>query len=116
MVLFSSQYILSFLLHSAELFLVYIEKTKDGELYEYYNIDSFIASSITEEDRMYVKDKFLEKSRIEEELILLACTLEKRWDEFLSGGKEWIKEYERFLLYIPPRNAADLKEYYMECI
>jgi hypothetical protein len=46
-VLFCEKYILSFLLHSAELEMVYIEKRENEELYQ-YNIDSYIAHSISD--------------------------------------------------------------------
>lgn len=108
MILFSDKYILSFLFHSAELDMVYIEKKANGELYQ-YNIDSFIAYSISEEDRLQVKEKLKSNSKIEKELELLACTLENKWDELLSGGTEWISEYQDFVLYIPPRNITKLK-------
>ena len=112
-ILFSSKYVLSFLLHSSELELVYIEKREDGELYQ-YNIDSFIANSISEEDRICLNENLQERSRIEKELILLAFALGKKWDELLSGGKDWIKEYQNFILFIPPRNVTKLKAYYVE--
>lgn len=116
-VLFSDKYILSFLLHSGELEMVYVEKKEDGELYQ-YNIDSFIASSISEEDRMQIKEQLQKESKIEIELALLAYTLEKKWDDLLLGGKAWIKEYQNFLLYIPARNVTQLKEkkYKGKCI
>lgn len=112
-ILFSSKYVLSFLFHSSELELVYIEKREDGELYQ-YNIDSFIANSISEEDRICLNENLQERSRIDKELILLAFTLEKKWDELLSGGKDWIKEYQNFILFIPPRNVTKLKANYIE--
>lgn len=108
-VLFSDKYILSFLCHSGELEMVYVEKKENGELYQ-YNIDSFIAYSISEQDRMQIKERLKQGSKMEIELELLACTLEKKWDNLLSGGKEWIKEYQNFLLYIPARNVTQLKE------
>lgn len=104
----SDKYILLFLLHSAELEMVYIEKREDGELYAYYNIDSFILYSVSEEDRMRVKERFINKSGIEIKLELLVCTLENKWDELLSGGKKWMAEYQNFMLYIPPRNVTKL--------
>lgn len=112
-VLFSLKYVLSFLLHSSELELVYIEKRSDGELYQ-YNIDSFIANSISEEDRIFLEVNLKERSKIEKELILLACTLEKKWDELLLGGKDWIRDFQGFILFIPPRNVTKLKAYYIE--
>lgn len=108
-VLFSDKYILSFLCHSGELEMVYVEKKENGELYQ-YNIDSFIAYSISEQDRMQIKERLKQGSKMEIELELLACTLEKKWDNLLLGGKEWIKEYQNFLLYIPARNVTQLKE------
>lgn len=115
-VLFSSSYILSFLYHSAELVVVYFEKTKTGELYQ-YNIDSFIASSISEEDRIEIKEKFKNEPQIVIELELLARTLVKKWDNLLSGERDWIKEYQEFSLHIPARNVTWLKdEKYMEKI
>ena len=109
MILFSDKYILSFLLHSAELEMVYIEKKENGELYQ-YNIDSFIAYSISKEDRLQVKEKLKSNSKIEIELELLACMLENKWNELLLGGTERIREYQDFVLYIPPRNVTKLKE------
>ena len=116
-VLFSDKYILSFLRHSGVLELVYIEKKEDGELYQ-YNIDSFIANSISEEARMQIKERLKEESKTEKDLALLAYTLEKKWDDLLLGGKEWIKEYKNFLLYIPARNVTQLieKKYKGKCI
>lgn len=108
-VLFSDKYILSFLRHSGELEMVYIEKKEDGDLYQ-YNIDSFIANSISEEARMQIKERLKKESKTEMDLALLAYTLEKKWDDLLLGGKEWIKEYQNFLLYIPARNVTQLKE------
>ena len=112
-VLFSDKYILSFLRHSGELEMVYIEKKEDGDLYQ-YNIDSFIANSISEEARMQIKERLKKESQKESkteiDLALLAYTLEKKWDDLLLGGKEWIKEYQDFLLYIPERNVTQLKE------
>ena len=104
----SNKYMLLFLLHSAELEMVYIEKREDRELYAYYNIDSFILYSVSEEDRMQIKERFKTKSGIEIKLELLACTLENKWDELLFGGKKWMKEYQNFKLYIPPRNVTKL--------
>ena len=106
--LFSDKYILLFLLHSAELEMVYIEKRGDGELYQYNNIDSFILYSVSEEDRIQIKERLENKSKIEIKLGLLACTLEKRWNELLLGGKQWMEEYQNFILYIPPRNVTKL--------
>lgn len=103
----SDKYILVFLLHSAELEIVYIEKREDGELYQ-HNIDSFILYSISEDDSMQIKERLKNKSRIEIKLELLACTLERKWDELLLGGKKWMKEYQNFMLYIPPRNVTKL--------
>ena len=116
-VLFSDKYILSFLRHSGELEMVYIEKKEDGDLYQ-YNIDSFIANSISEEARMQIKERLKKESKTEIDLALLAYTLEKKWDDLLLGGKEWIKEYQNFLLYIPARNITQLKEkkYKGKCI
>lgn len=116
-VLFSDKYILSFLRHSSELEMVYIEKKADGDLYQ-YNIDSFIANSISEEARMQIKERLKKESKTEIDLALLAYTLEKKWDDLLLGGKEWIKEYQNFLLYIPTRNVTQLKEkiYKGKCI
>ena len=116
-VLFSDKYILSFLRHSGELEMVYIEKKEDGDLYQ-YNIDSFIANSISEEARMQIKERLKKESKTEMDLALLAYTLEKKWDDLLLGGKEWIKEYQNFLLYIPARNVTQLKEkkYKGKCI
>lgn len=116
-VLFSDKYILSFLRHSGELEMVYIEKKADGDLYQ-YNIDSFIANSISEEVRMQIKERLKKESKTEIDLALLAYTLEKEWDDLLLGGKEWIKEYQNFLLYIPARNVTQLKEkqYKGKCI
>ncbi len=106
--LFSDKYILSYLLHSGELDLVYIEKKENGALYQ-YNIDSFIADSISEEDRIQIKGRLQKKSGIEIDLALLAYTLEKKWKNLLAGEKEWIKEYQDFSLYIPPQNITQLK-------
>ena len=116
-VLFSDKYILSFLRHSGELEMVYIEKKEDGDLYQ-YNIDSFIANSISEEARMQIKERLKKESKTEIDLALLAYTLVKKWDDLLLGGKEWIKEYQNFLLYIPARNITQLKEkkYKGKCI
>ena len=116
-VLFSDNYILSFLRHSNELEMVYVEKKEDGELYQ-YNIDSFIANSISDEDRLQIKERFQKKSQAEIYLELLAHTLEKKWNDLLLGGKEWIKEYQNFLLYIPARNVTQLteKKYKGKCI
>lgn len=116
-VLFSDKYILSFLRHSGELEMVYVEKKEDGELYQ-YNIDSFIANSISEEDRMQIKERLQKESKTEIDLALLAYILEKKWGDLLLGGKEWIKEYKNFLLYIPARNVTQLKEkkYRGKCI
>ncbi|MDE6947244.1 MAG: hypothetical protein K2P14_08695 [Anaeroplasmataceae bacterium] len=118
-VLFSDKYILSFLRHSGELEMVYIEKKENGDLYQ-YNIDSFIANSISEEARMQIKERLKKESatEIDLELALLAYTLEKKWDDLLLGGKGWIKEYQNFLLYIPARNVTQLKEkkYKGKCI
>lgn len=116
-VLFSDKYILSFLCHSGELEMVYVEKKEDGELYQ-YNIDSFIANAISDEDRMQVRERLQKKSKAEIDLVLLAYTLEKKWDDLLLGGKGWIKEYQNFLLYIPARNVTQLKEnkYKGKCI
>lgn len=116
-VLFSDKYILSFLRHSGELEMVYIEKQEDGDLYQ-YNIDSFIANSISEESRMQIKERLKTESKTEIDLALLAYTLEKKWDNLLLGGKEWIKEYQNFLLYIPARNVTQLieKKYKGKCI
>lgn len=116
-VLFSDKYILSFLRHSGELEMVYIEKKEDGDLYQ-YNIDSFIANSISEEARMQIKERLKKESKTEIDLALLAYTLEKKWDDLLLGGKEWIKEYQNFLLFIPARNVTQLKEkkYKGKCI
>ncbi|MBD5550611.1 MAG: hypothetical protein HDQ96_05460 [Lachnospiraceae bacterium] len=116
-VLFSDKYILSFLRHAGELEMVYIEKKEDGDLYQ-YNIDSFIANSISEEARMQIKERLKKESKTEIDLALLAYTLEKKWDDLLLGGKEWIKEYQNFLLYIPARNVTQLKEkkYKGKCI
>ena len=116
-VLFSDKYILSFLRHSGELEMVYIEKKEDGDLYQ-YNIDSFIANSISEEARMQIKERLKKESKTEIDLALLAYTLEKKWDDLLLGGKEWIKEYQNFLLYILARNVTQLKEikYKGKCI
>lgn len=108
-ILVTDKYILSFLYHSCELELVYIEKKENGELYQ-YNIDSFIAASISEEDRMLIKEQSEQKSKLEIELELLACTLEKKWKNLLLGEKGWMKEYQNFLLYIPARNVTQLKE------
>lgn len=114
-VLFSDKYILSFLRHSGELEMVYIEKKEDGDLYQ-YNIDSFIANSISVDARMQIQLK--KESKTERDLALLAYTLEKQWDDLLLGGKEWIKEYQNFPLYIPARNVTQLKEkkYKGKCI
>ena len=116
-VLFSDKYILSFLRHLGELEMVYIEKKEDGDLYQ-YNIDSFIANSISEEARMQIKERLKKESKTEIDLALLAYTLEKKWDDLLLGGKEWIKEYQNFLLYIPARNVTQLieKKYKGKCI
>ncbi len=116
-VLFSDKYILSFLRHSGELEMVYIEKKEDGDLYQ-YNIDSFIANSISEEARMQIKERLKKESKTEIDLALLAYALEKKWDDLLLGGKEWIKEYQNFLLYIPARNVTQLieKKYKGKCI
>jgi hypothetical protein len=116
-VLFSDKYILSFLRHLGELEMVYVEKKEDGELYQ-YNIDSFIANSISEEDRIQIKERLQKESKTAIDLALLAYTLEKKWDDLLLGGKEWIKEYQNFLLYIPARNVTQLKEkkYKGKCI
>lgn len=116
-VLFSDKYILSFLYHLGELQMVYVEKKDDGELYQ-YNIDSFIANSILEEDRVKIKERLQKESKIIIELELLACTLEKKWEDLLLGGKEWVKEYRNFLLYVPARNVTKLKEkkYRGKCI
>lgn len=116
-VLFSNKYILSFLRHLGELEMVYIEKKEDGDLYQ-YNIDSFIANSISEEARVQIKEQLKKKSKTEIDLALLAYTLEKKWDDLLLGGKEWIKEYQNFLLYIPARNVTQLieKKYKGKCI
>lgn len=116
-VLFSDKYILSFLRHSGELELVYVEKKEDGELYQ-YNIDSFIANSISEEDRTQIKERLKKESKTEIDLALLAYILEKKWSDLLLGGKEWKKEYQNFLLYIPARNVTQLKEkkYRGKCI
>lgn len=116
-VLFTDKFILSFLCHSSELQMVYIEKKEDGELYQ-YNIDSFIANSISEEDRMQIKERLQKESKMVIELELLACTLEKKWNDLLLGGKEWIKEYQNFLLYVPVRNVTKLidKKYRGKCI
>ena len=116
-VLFSDKYILSFLRHSGELEMVYIEKKEDGDLYQ-YNIDSFIANSISEEARVQIKERLKKESKTEIDLALLAYTLEKKWEDLLLGGKEWIKEYQKFLLYIPARNVTQLneKKYKGKCI
>lgn len=116
-VLFSDKYILSFLRHSGELEMVYIEKKEDGDLYQ-YNIDSFIANSISEEARMQIKERLKKESKAEIDLALIAYTLEKKWNDLLLGGKEWIKEYQNFLLFIPARNVTQLKEkkYKGKCI
>ena len=116
-VLFSDKYILSFLRHLGELEMVYIEKKEDGDLYQ-YNIDSFIANSISEEARMQIKERLKKESKTEIDLALLAYALEKKWDDLLLGGKEWIKEYQNFLLYIPARNVNQLieKKYKGKCI
>ncbi|WP_033165536.1 hypothetical protein [Clostridium sp. KNHs205] len=108
-VLFCDKYILSFLLHSAELEMVYIEKRENEELYQ-YNIDSFITYSISDEDRLRIKSFLINGSKLELELGLLAYTLEKKWGELLLGGNRWIQEYENFMLYIPARNVTRLKE------
>ncbi len=116
-VLFSDKYILSFLRHSGELEMVYIEKKEDGDLYAYCNIDSFIANSVSDEARMQIKERLKKESKTEIDLTLIAYTLEKKWDDLLLGGKEWIKEYQNFLLYIPPRNVTQLeKRYKGKCI
>ena len=110
-VLFTDKFILSFLYHGNELQMAYIEKKLDGELYQ-YNIDSFIASSISEEDRMLIKERLQNESKVVMELELLAWVLQKKWEELLLGGKEWVKEYQNFLLYIPERNITKLAEKY----
>lgn len=116
-VLFTNKFILSFLCRYAELIMVYFEKTEDGELYQ-YNIDSFIASSIATEDRVRIKERYQKESKLVVDLETLACTLEKKWSDLLSGGKEWIKEYENFFLYIPVRNVTEPAEkiYRGKCI
>lgn len=111
-VLFTDKYILSFLYHSGELEMIYIEKGKTGELYQ-YNIDSFIAYSISAEDRNYIKERLKDSTKIERELEMLAYTLDRNWDNLLSGGKDWIKEYRNFMLYIPARNVTFLKKKYI---
>lgn len=116
-VLFSDKYILSFLQHFGEIELVYFEKKENGELYQ-YNIDSFIANSISEEDRIQVKDGLKKESKTEIDLLLLAYVLEKKWGDLLLGGEEWKKDYQNFLLYIPTRNVTQLKgeKYRGKCI
>lgn len=110
-VLFTDKYILSFLYHNAELDLLYYEKKEDGEVYE-YDIDSFIASSIAEEDRVQIIERLKEETDLVIELELCACTLERKWKDLLLGGKEWIKEYQKFFLSSPARNVTEIIEEY----
>ena len=59
---------------------------------------------------MQIKERLKKESKTDIDLALLAYTLEKKWDDLLLGGKEWIKEYQNFFLYIPARNVTQLKE------
>lgn len=79
-------------------------KEEDGEIYQ-YNIDSFIANLISEKDRIQVKE-----SKTEIDFSITCPNIRKKWDERLLYGKEWIKEYQNFLLYIPAKNVTQLKE------
>jgi len=110
-VLFTDKYILSFLYHNAELDLLYYEKTEDGEVYE-YDIDSFIVNSISEEDRVQIKERLQGELKLVISLELRACTLERKWKDLLLGGKEWIKEYQKFFLSSPARNVTEIIEEY----
>lgn len=101
-------YILSFLYHSSELELVYMEKRNDGQIYQ-YNIDSFIAKSITDDDRKMIRENIGYTSGVEFELALVANTLQKRFTDLLLGGSAWIEQYKKFELYIPGRNITELK-------
>lgn len=108
-ILFTDKYILSFLYHSAELEMIYIEKRETGELFQ-YNIDSFISGSISEEDRKHIKERLKNSTKTERELEMLAYTLENKWDNLLSGGTEWMKIYQNYMLYVPARDVTSVIE------
>lgn len=63
---------------------------------------------------MQIKERLKKELKTEIDLALLVYTLEKKWDDLLLGGKEWIKEYQNFLLYIPARNVTQLKGKYIK--
>lgn len=108
-ILFTDKYILSFLYHSAEFEMIYIEKRETGELFQ-YNIDSFISCSISEEDRKHIKERLKNSTKTERELEMLAYTLENKWDNLLSGGTEWMKIYQNYMLYVPARDVTSVIE------
>lgn len=108
--LISRKYILEFWFHNAEDGMVYIERRENGELYEYRNLDSFISASISEKDRTEIKTQLQHDQQIPRGLEFIAYAMESKWGNLLSGDKNWIEEYDKFILSAPPRNVTELRK------
>lgn len=104
-VLYTDKYFLSLMLHSGEVELYYYEK-QDKKIVEYI-INSFIAYSISAEDRNTTKNRIKEESNIQLSIALLSQTLDEKWSDLLQGGKDWISKYKEFILYIPERDVTE---------
>lgn len=109
-VIYSSDYIFSFEMHASELELSYIERTKEGKLLQYYNFGSFIAyvTDPTTRDRI----NKMKISDLEKQIKIYEITLKNKFVDLLKNDKLWMKAYEKFILYAPPRDVTEIKKIY----
>lgn len=103
--IYNSKLILEISMYHGQLGMSYIQRTIDGRLIRYCNIDSFIAINVDKEDRERIAG--LPISYADKAFRMAALTIDKKFPDMLRGEMDWLLEYSGFRLSSKPRDVTD---------
>lgn len=106
-VLYSNDFIISFVSHASEFEVSYIEITKNGRMIEYYNFGSYIAFITSSEVREKVNS--LSIDGIKKTVKICQMTINNNAQDIFINKMAWLNGYENFILYDAPRDITDFK-------
>lgn len=95
MTLIGGNYVLLFTVHHGAVYVSYLHRQSDGKIVE-LNIDRNFTETVEKCDYEDMPPKRSNvREEVEDEILIIARCLMRRWSDLLKGEKAWMKDSER---------------------
>jgi len=112
--LVAKTYILFFLVHMGTVHVSYVYRQPDGELME-VDIDHNITKSVIKQDYADLPPtRMTFREEAEDEILITARCLARRWDDLLRGETAWMTDPERIVRPMRKRDIYKVEKAFAE--